>query len=418
MDYFPPSELEGGWRTADEMQRRQLGVDESRLRAAIAYHEQDAVFTQRYGGALIIVYKGFVIGESYVTGTVGGPQPWTAQTCNDMKSSTKSVFGTAVSRFLHDYQDQVSLDSLLVGTSPDNSLIPQIWERPLTDPRKTKIKIKHALSMTSGHDSREPWLAPSSRHHYPGYDGPFQMHEYCFGWWHFDGIPSQHRLLFDPGHRFNYSNYGLELLALAMRNLTGEEVGPYVYDRVLRHIGMPIGIRDNQYRMMPYADDRELNFAEEPGWGRGGSDGCNAYGADGSHSPYGTNSIVGSTFRCTARDFARLGYLWLKNGRWNDQQLIPADWMAQATRRFVQADGTTPVNYGYTFWLQDEWEGVPSDTFMSRGHNLNDCTVIPSLDLVIVRQGNESGTRETAAAFVQGLIRRVITAVLAQSARQ
>ena len=295
--YFPPSEQDGGWRTGDP---QALGVDAEQLRDAINFHD-DAGVTTSHGGALVIVCKGHLIGESYVTGTEGGPQPWTVRSCNDMKSSTKSVFGTAVGVFLDEYNDRVNLDTFLVGAAREESLIPQIWDQSLTDERKTRIKVKHAISMTSGHESREPWLAPSTRRLHPGYSGPYQMYEYCFGWWQFDGIPAHHTLMFEPGSEFNYSNFGLEQMALAMRNISGEEVGPYVYDRVLGPIGMPRGIRDNQYRDMPYFDNRELNFSDEPGWGVGGSRGCDAYGADKSHSPMGYNSVVGSTFRCTRR---------------------------------------------------------------------------------------------------------------------
>jgi CubicO group peptidase (beta-lactamase class C family) len=198
-------------------------------------------------------------------------------------------------------------------------------------------------------------------------------------------------------------------MALAMRNMTGEEVGPYVYDRVLGRIGMPAGLRDNQYREMPYISPKELNFSDEPGWGAGGSEGCNAYGADRSSSPYGYNSIVGSTLRCTARDFARLGYLWLNMGRWGDRQLVPEEWMRQATSRFVQTNRESH-NYGYTFWIQDEWEAVPKDTFMSRGHNLNHCYVVPSLDLVVARQGNEVNPRSESVLFVKNLIQKIVAA--------
>lgn len=406
--YFPPSEQDGGWRVAAP---EDLGVDRDRLGEAITYHATSPVTTS-HGGAIFIVYKGHVIAESYVTGTDGGPQPWTARTCNDMKSSTKSVFGTAVGVFLEEYKDRVNLDTYLVGSSREESLIPQIWDQPLTDDTKTRIKVKHVLSMTSGHETREPWLAPSTRHHYPGYSGPFQMYEYCFGWWHFDGIAAHHTLTFEPGSDFRYSNYGLEQMALAMRNVSGEEVGPYVYDRVLGHIGMPIGIRDNQYRDMPYFDGRELNFAGEPGWGRGGSTGCDAYGADGSESPFGYNSVVGSTFRCSARDFARLAYLWLNEGRWRSEQLVPAEWIRLATRRFVRDSGETPNNYGYTFWIQDEIDDVPNDMYMSRGHNLNHSYVIPSLDLVVVRQGNDNrrGPRGQVP-FATALIQKIVAAV-------
>jgi CubicO group peptidase (beta-lactamase class C family) len=404
--YFPPSEMDGGWRSWDP---GSLDVDAKRLNDAINFHD-DSEFTRSHGGALIILYKGHIIGESYVTGTHGGPQPWTPGSCNDVKSSTKSVFGTAVGVFLEEYKGRVGLDSLLVGESREDSLIPQIWDQPITDERKKSIRVKHAISMTSGHESDEPWLAPSPRHLYPGYSGAYQMYEYCFGWWRFESVPAHHALLFEPGHGFNYSNFGLEQMALAMWNISGEEVGPYVYDRVLGKIGMPVGLRDNQYREMPYNDPRELNFSDEPGWGVGGSEGCNAYGADRSTSPYGYNTIVGSTFRCTARDFARLGYLWLNRGRWGNRQLVPEEWMMRATSRFVQENGASH-NYGYTFWIQDEWENVPKDTFGSRGHNMNDCYVVPSLDLVVVRQGNDNPPREKRSTFVRTVLEKIVQAI-------
>jgi len=410
--YFPPSEQNGGWRVGDPSS---LGVNGARLREAIRYHDENFVTTS-HGGGLVIVYKGHIIGESYTTGAEGGPQPWTASTCNDMKSSTKSVFGTAVGVFLEEHKDRVNLDTYLVGSSPENSLIPQVWDQPITDDRKKRIKVKHVISMTSGHETREPWLAPSTRSHYPGYSGPYQMYEYCFGWWSFKGIPAHHILKFEPGSAFNYSNYGLEQMALAMRNISGEQVGPYLYDRVLRPIGMPAGIRANAYRDMPYADNRELNFSDEPGWGVGGGEGCDAYGADKSDSPIGYNSIVGSTFRCTARDFARLGYLWLNRGRWGSQQLVPEEWLRVATRRFVREDGTTPNNYGYTFWIQDGLEGVPDDLFMSRGHNLNHSYVIPSLDLVVVRQGNQNRQVQGEPSFPTTLIQKIVASIPEQEA--
>ena len=408
--YFPPPESQGGWRATDP---HALGLDAARLQEAIEFHDGSYV-TSSYGGALVVIYKGQIVGESYVTGSEGGPQPWTASTCNDMKSSTKSVFGTAVGVFLDEFKDRVNLDTLLVGGSREESLMPQIWDQPISDERKQRIKVKHVISMTSGHETREPWLAPTTRRHFEGYSGPYQMYEYCFGWWHFDDIPAHHKLRFEPGSDFRYSNYGLEQLALAMRNISGQQVGLYLYDRVLRQIGMPIGIRDNGYRDMPYADNRELNFSNRPGWGVGGSAGCDAYGADKSESPFGFNSIVGSTFRCTARDFARLAYLWLNKGRWQDHQLVSEEWLNLATRRYVRDDGTAPTKYGYTFWIQDDMEDVPSDLFMSRGHNQNHSFVIPSLDLVVVRQGNQNRQPENEPPFSETLIQKIVAAVPAR----
>jgi len=406
-DYYPPSEKEGGWRVTDP---ETLGVDAGKLKEAIDFHDCSE-YTTGHGGALLVIYKGHVIGESYVTGRDGGPQPWKSTSCNDVKSSTKSVFGTALGIFLDEFKDKVSLESYLVGRSREESLIPQIWDHPLTDERKMDIKFKHAISMTSGHESDEPWVAPSPRHHYKEYEGALNMYEYCFGWWHFEGVPAHHTLMFEPGTDFNYSNFGMEQVALAMRNISGEQVGPYVYDRVLGKIGMDIMLRDNQYREMVYNDPRELNFSDEPGWGVGGSTGCNAYGADKSASPYGHNTIVGSTFRLTVRDYARLAYLWLRKGRWDGEQLVPEEWLKVATSRFVRDNGETPSPYGYTFWIMDEWEHVPKDCFGSRGHNMNDSYVIPSLDLVIVRFGNENPARDKRGEFVETLVSKVVAAV-------
>jgi len=407
-NYFPAAEADTGWRRAAP---RELGLDAALLADAISFHDEHEAATAQNGGALIVVYQGHVVAETYVTGRVAGPQPWTPETCNDIKSATKSVFGTAAGLWLDEYRERVDLDTPLVGSDRSSSLIPQIWDQPLTDGRKSAISVRHALSMTSGHDTREPWLAPSERHHFTGYDGVLQMHEYCFGWWHFDGVPDQHTLLFEPGTDFNYSNYGLELVALAMRNISAEEIGPYLHSRVLSKMGLATDLGANNYLHMPYNDDNEWNFSNEAGWGRGGSAGCNAYGADGNPSPYGYNNVVGSTFRCSARDFARLGYLWLRSGRWGEQQLVPAEWLDLATSRHRRDDGTQPENYGYTFWIQDEWEGVPADTFMARGHNLNDCYVVPSLDLVVARQGNANPDRTTAERFSHELIRRIVSAV-------
>lgn len=418
--YFPPPETEGGWRTADPAS---LGVDVAKLTQALDWHNNNQEYTANHGGALLIVYRGYVIAEHYVSGSKGGPQPWTAQTCNDIFSSTKSVFGTAAGVFLEEFKDRVTLETLLAGTSKETSLIPQLWDQPLTDERKMRIKVKHVLSMTSGHANAEPWFAPGRRQHAPGYSGAFQMYEYCFGWWSFEGtrfsVPSHAGLLFEPGTDFRYSNFGLELFSLAIKNVSGRQAGPYLYDRVLGPIGLPKAVRDNQYKDIPYEANRRplrhlwdgdtQNFSTQPGWAVGGGAGCDAYGADGSPSPYGPNTLAGSTLRITLRDFARIAYLWLRKGRWEDRQLVPEWWIEPASRRYLRDDGTSPVGYGYTFWILDEWPGVPKDAFMAHGSRCNDAYVIPSLDLVVARQGNWNPADRMAVR--RTLIQKVVAAI-------
>jgi hypothetical protein len=83
-----------------------------------------------------------------------------------------------------------------------------------------------------------------------------------------------------------------------------------------------------------------------------------------------------------------------------------------ATSRFVRDNGETPNNYGYTFWIQDETDSVPQDMFMSRGHNQNHSYVIPSLDLVVVRQGNDNRRQvDDQGPFSTALIQKIVAAI-------
>lgn len=85
----------------------------------------------------------------------------------------------------------------------------------------------------------------------------------------------------------------------------------------------------------------------------------------------------------TARGYARFGLLYLHEGRWGDDQVIPASWVKDSIR---DAPGDHP-GYGYMWWLQPELEGVPDDVYSAQGHDGQFIWVIPSLDLVVVRTG-------------------------------
>lgn len=84
----------------------------------------------------------------------------------------------------------------------------------------------------------------------------------------------------------------------------------------------------------------------------------------------------------TSRDFARLGLLYLRGGRWGDQQVVPAQWVKDSVRPAEQSKG----EYGYQWWTFDV-PGVPSDMFAAIGVDEQYIYVVPSLDLVVVRNG-------------------------------
>lgn len=84
----------------------------------------------------------------------------------------------------------------------------------------------------------------------------------------------------------------------------------------------------------------------------------------------------------TSRDFARLGLLYLHEGRWGDEQIVPAEWVRASIDPVETSDGA----YGYQWWTYGI-EGVPDDAFLAEGIDGQFIHVIPSLDLVVVRNG-------------------------------
>ncbi|MGN6694836.1 MAG: serine hydrolase domain-containing protein [Aquihabitans sp.] len=87
----------------------------------------------------------------------------------------------------------------------------------------------------------------------------------------------------------------------------------------------------------------------------------------------------------TARGFARFGLLYERGGKWGDEQVVPADWVAASIEN--ASPQPDDPGYGYMWWLLDDVKGVPKDTYAAQGHDGQFIYVIPSLDLVVVRTG-------------------------------
>ena len=101
-------------------------------------------------------------------------------------------------------------------------------------------------------------------------------------------------------------------------------------------------------------------------------------------------TFVGSSFMyATARDWARLGMLYVNDGVWEGQRILPEGWVAY-TRTPAPAD--PQKRYGGHVWLKvaAEYSGgaeLPADAFHAIGHAGQFVTMIPSAHLVVVRLG-------------------------------
>jgi len=96
--------------------------------------------------------------------------------------------------------------------------------------------------------------------------------------------------------------------------------------------------------------------------------------------------VMSSQVWTTARDLARLGLLYLNDGVWNGERVLPAGW-----RDYVGRHGPAqpPSGYGYgaSWWTFPKDVGLPQDAIVARGNRGQYVVVVPSLKLVIVRRG-------------------------------
>ena len=117
--------------------------------------------------------------------------------------------------------------------------------------------------------------------------------------------------------------------------------------------------------------------------------------------PYGNFLLSGYSYG-TARDWARLGLLYLQDGVWQGQRILPEGWA-----KFV----STPApawkgrqRYGGFFWLNDAavWR-VPKDAYFAAGAGGQYTIIVPSRQLVVVRLGHSTGSRAGTPALGNAL---------------
>ncbi|MDP3500955.1 MAG: serine hydrolase [Myxococcales bacterium] len=302
--------------------------------------------------ALVVIKNGAIVYEKYARGWDGSKKQlsWSVA-----KSISSTLLGVAV------HQGLASLDDSICKLLPEYS----------SDPVVCAILVKHILTFGSGLQWQEEYE-----------DKGYQVSSVIamlFGVGHKDQVKHvlTHRKLHEPGTQFVYSTGDAHVVGtLAKRALTAKH-GP---DAFWTQLFEPLGIKN-------------LTFEED----------------------LGGNPLGGSFVYASPRDYAKLGYLMLNDGCWNDQRLLPVGWVQQAitpssTFRASRGDcsGTklpdtefqlpcegTPN--GYMWWLnrapadgvEKPWKDAPDDTYVALGHWGQRIIVIPSEDLVIVRNGDD-----------------------------
>ena len=304
------------------------GIDQSKLRQAI-----DAAFATPEGmaAAFVVTWKGRIIAERYGKGV-------TLHTPLESWSMGKSVTATMMGILIRD--DVYRLDQ----PAP----VPE-WQQP-GDPR-AKIRIVDLLQMSSGLRIRAPQD--------PDYDpsGPYPEHVYLYtGTVNAFHYAATRPLQWPPGTVGRYRNTDPVLVNYLIR-LAVEKRGENYHAFPQRALFDRIGVRT-----MIIETDAFGNFLTQ-----------------------------GNDYAC-ARDWARLGNLYLQDGVWNGERILPEGFVSfvrTVAPAWAKDDNRT---YGGFFMINgDARYPVPKDAYFMAGAGGQRTIVIPSHDLVVVRMGHFKG---------------------------
>ncbi|MEM6538479.1 MAG: serine hydrolase, partial [Pseudomonadota bacterium] len=128
----------------------------------------------------------------------------------------------------------------------------------------------------------------------------------------------------------------------------------------------------------------------------------------------GKGTFLGSSFMsASAQDWAKLGQLYLQNGAWEGQRILPSDWSSYVAEK---TDLAGDRDYGAGFWVATDGSRdrelfaspIPRDTFFMHGMMNQAVFIIPSDGLVIVRLG---ATHEYRASGEWDLVTDVLSAI-------
>lgn len=185
------------------------------------------------------------------------------------------------------------------------------------------------------------------------------------------------RELQEPGSYYEYNDVRINRFALSLLRLWEKPLPEVLEDEIMD----PIGASET-WQWVPYRNSIvEINGKQMPSVSGG--------------TRWGGGLLINT------RDEARFGYLFLRNGRWMDKQLISEKWVREATTR-----GSVGPDYGYLWWLNTEgkaWPDAPTTSYAALGAGQNTVWIDPEHDIVIVWRWHNGNPNE--------LIRRVLAAV-------
>jgi CubicO group peptidase (beta-lactamase class C family) len=292
---------------------------------------------ENYTQAFIVIKDGHVVYENYFNNT---QRDSIVTSFSAAKSITSALIGIAIQEgYIKSADDSIT------------TYLPELEKR---DPRFIKITIHDLLLMSSGLEYKEfrPLLFNSDdilTSYYPDQRK----------------ITLENTYIIDPpGQYFQYNKYHPQFLGMILERTTGMPVTTYLQTRIWDKLGMEF---DGSWSI----DSKTSDFEKM-------ETGVNA----------------------RTIDFAKLGVLFLNNGRWQGNQVISEAWVKESTQPFLPQNYTNYYSKWFTTlpgqgYYKYMWWGMTRDhgsyDFTAYGNKGQFIYVSPEMNLVIVRNGVEYG---------------------------
>jgi CubicO group peptidase (beta-lactamase class C family) len=303
-------------------------MDLDRLDAAFAFAQESS-----QNGGLLVVRHGYLVYEKYFGKGNREAHP-------DMASIGKTFTSISCGIMLNEKRSQIP-------EGLDQKVFTEVYLAgafPLSDPSKAEIKLGNLLTMTAGMhgDGANPGMVH-------GRDMKLELLPSATGPSDQDLSALRVPLWTKPGEGYSYSSQSPHVASIVLRHLIGMELQDYI----------------------------NLKLAKPMGFGSWGY-AIHRNGVTLPHTPGGGGIALRST------DAVRFAYLLLRQGRWGNQNLVPADYVALCGR-------PSPYNPHSPFSLMFEVNadshvfGAPRDAFFKSGAGGSGIYVVPSLDMVIYK---------------------------------
>lgn len=276
---------------------------------------------------ILIIRKGYIVAEQYYSIYFDENTEHVIHSCT--KSFTSALFGIALSEgFI------TGIDARMVDYFPEYNI------NNLSNSKK-EITLEHMLTMSSGLDWDELDFSYSdSRNTHYQWRNSDDHIQFILD------RPMEH----SPGEIQNYNSGLSDLLSVIIQKTTGVRTDSFAIEKLFT----PLGIEEFYWPI------------DAGGFARGGGG-----------------------MRMIPRDMAKLGYLYLKDGQWDGNQILPTEWVSESQKKHLPFQHISNYFYGYQFWISS------FGMYAAVGYGGQWIMILPDYELVVVFTNNfEEGNGE------------------------